>query len=346
MGKTLSNVYLSTICFELYSLMQTGFNLRDGLSVMSNEEFDSDIKSVLSILESSLATGITFKESLEIANCFPRYMIDMINAGETTGNLNSVLKLLAEHYDRQVSLKNTIRSSITLPCLLVGMIVIIVLVLLIYILPIFEDMFIRLGVEMTGSARILLKIGSWFSNASLIFTILFLLIGISIFILNKNRKLLSILLNLFSEKFGNLGVRSRIAKAQFMSILSLSLGSGLPIDRSLELGLSLLSVPISERIKYAICINSISNGASLSSSLYIANIITLKECKILSLGINSGQLDVALEEISIKKTKEVQDEINTIVGYIEPSLVIFGSCVVSLILFSVILPLMSIMISL
>jgi type IV pilus assembly protein PilC len=93
------------------------------------------------------------------------------------------------------------------------------------------------------------------------------------------------------------------------------------------------------------CVKALEKGKTLSEALCGAGILSLQDGKMLSVGSVSGKADVAMAEIARRSDLDVRDNIDRIVGKIEPTLVIISSVVVGVILLSVMLPLMGIMTS-
>jgi type IV pilus assembly protein PilC len=125
--------------------------------------------------------------------------------------------------------------------------------------------------------------------------------------------------------------------------MTLAMASGLDTDEAVEIAANVSggAKPVDDM--HTRCIEMLRSGSTLSEALTGSKILSLQEGKMLSIGVRSGKADEAMAEIARRSDENVRDNIDRIVGRIEPTLVILSSVVVGIILLSVMLPLMGIM---
>ncbi len=87
------------------------------------------------------------------------------------------MESLQNHYEREEAISRSIRNSITYPMIMTGMMTVVVIVLLVKVMPIFNQVFIQLGTEMTGFSRVLMNVGTTISRYSVVFVVILLLIA-------------------------------------------------------------------------------------------------------------------------------------------------------------------------
>lgn len=92
-------------------------------------------------------------QALEETKVFPEYLIRMTQIGEETGTLDEVMESLAEHYDREEAIRRSVRSAISYPLLMIGMMLVIIIILMTKVMPVFDQVFRQFGQEMTGFSR-------------------------------------------------------------------------------------------------------------------------------------------------------------------------------------------------
>jgi type IV pilus assembly protein PilC len=209
-------------------------------------------------------------------------------------------------------------------------------------LPIFNDVFARLGAQMSPLALQLMQFGVWFRGASVVIAAVFFAVFAVAFlawIVPAVRKGIAVV---FTANFGNKGVFGRVAASRFVSSMSLAMASGIDMEESVNLAASLNSSD-TFRNKCETCITLLREGSNLADALRAVGLLSARDARILSLGEKSGLSDSAMAEIARRSNTNVQDEIANLVGKIEPTLVIITSAVVGVILLSVMLPLMGIM---
>jgi type IV pilus assembly protein PilC len=84
-------------------------------------------------------------QSMENTGLFPNYMLHMVRIGEQTGNLDEVMQSLQEHYEREESIRVSIQNALIYPFIMAGMIIVVILILLVRVMPIFNQVFKQLG---------------------------------------------------------------------------------------------------------------------------------------------------------------------------------------------------------
>lgn len=344
-SKPLANSYLSTFCMELSMLIQAGISFDDGITMLLDDEPDRNGKIVMQSLLDILNDGSPLSVAIRDSGYFPRYMINMIEAGEKTGRLTQTLTALSQHYDRQERLATSIKNAVMHPLILFAMMVAVVLILIVQVLPIFNDVFNRFGNQMSPLALRLMQFGDWLRGASAIIAGIIaavIILGILVWTIPALRQRVT---DVFKNTFGNTGILGKIASARFVSAMSLAVASGFDIDETLRIAANISGGSKAVDKKHEQCLEMLSSGTSLADAMYNSQILSARDSRMLALGSRSGMMDSAISEIANKIDRKVQEDIDSIISKIEPTLVITASVIVGIILFSVMLPLMGIMTS-
>jgi len=344
-SKTLNNTYLSMLCSELAMLLDAGLTLSDSIQILQDDESSKDARELMNKLYDSLMMGNQFSLALKEAAVFPRYMVHMIEVGEKTGRLVQTLNALSEYYERQTRLAVTIKNSVLYPAVLLLLMIVVVLILIVQVLPIFNDIFSRLGTQMDPFAVRLMQFGGWLGNAAggiaIIVGAVFLFLFI-MWLIPGIRKAVS---QAFANKWGSRGIFGKIASSRFIFAMTLGMASGLDTEESIGIASSVSGGSRAVDEMHKKCMALLESGKTLSEALSGAGILSLQDSKMLSVGSVSGKADLAMSEIARRSDINVRDGIDRIVGRVEPTLVILSSVVVGIILLSVMLPLMGIMTS-
>ena len=161
----LANGEISRLCRSMALLLHAGVPLSDGIFLIAEEE-NTPIRSMLEQMGSLIDGGDSLGQSLEQIGCFPAYAEGMIRVGEQTGRLEEVLNALASYYETRERMNRQIRMSLTYPSVLLMLMLVIIGVLLIWVLPVFDEVYASLGGQLTGLGGGLLKLGE-FLKASL-----------------------------------------------------------------------------------------------------------------------------------------------------------------------------------
>jgi len=344
-SKLLNNTYLSMLCSELAMLLDAGLTLSDSIEVLQEDESSKDAKALMHKLYNSLMTGGHFSVALKEAEVFPKYMVHMIEVGEKTGRLVQTLNALSEYYERQTRLAVTIKNSVLYPAVLLILMIVVVLILIVQVLPIFNDIFSRLGTQMDAFAVRLMQFGGWLGNAAVGIAIVTGAIFILLLVLWLVPGIRKAITQALSNKWGNRGIFGKVASSRFVFAMTLAMASGLDTAESIGIASDVSGGSKAVDEKHKKCTELLEAGKTLSEALCEAGILSLQDGKMLSVGSVSGKADLAMAEIARRSDIDVRDSIDRIVGRVEPTLVILSSVIVGIILLSVMLPLMGIMTS-
>lgn len=153
--KPFTNMELSSFCGQTALILRSGISSMEGLTIMLEDASSDEETEILEILLSGMQETGSFFQALKSADVYPSYMLHMIQIGEETGTLDEVMEALQKHYEREESISKSIRNSITYPMIMTGMMAVVIIVLLVKVMPIFNQVFIQLGSEMTGFSKMM-----------------------------------------------------------------------------------------------------------------------------------------------------------------------------------------------
>lgn len=344
MGKKVFGAgYISVFCMEMYLIIRAGIPFSEGVALLRDDEKDSYSRTVLDHLYQQLELGEPVAAAMRAARGFPVYVIEMVEIGQRTGHLEDVFKALAGYYERLEQLQKSVRNAMMYPAVLLVMMLFVVLVLLIKVLPIFQEVFQQLGADLSPVALILMQIGQVLGSYGLV-VLTAVAVGViagAVVLRNPEKKeQFAGWLQRISEKWT---VSQLIASSRLADALVMTLASGMNIDDSLDMAIRLVpGAAMQEKItqcKREMLLESKSFAdASMASGLFAP-----LYCRMIAVGFRTGSIDPVMAEVARRSAEQVDDKIEALLNRIEPTLVIIMSVMVGLILLSVMLPLMSIM---
>lgn len=342
--KLLSNEEIASFCSQAAMLFQAGIPPVEGMAILQSDAQSPEGKAIFDEILAVCRQGESFHKALETTQVFPDYCLRMIALGEESGNLDVCMSSLADYYEKEDAIAASIRDAVTYPFIMIAMMAAVIVVLVSRVMPIFEQVYVELGSEMTGFAASLLRVGNHLNRYSFIFvSILCILLLLYIFATRTltGRRLTSRFLNWFplTRRF-----YESVACERFASGMALTLSSGMDTYSSLDMVADLVG---NEKMKQKIleCKNAINSGANFAEALAGADIFNHLYSQMVSVGFRSGNVDVVLRKIADRYEEHTNRRLQSIIAILEPTLVIILSVIVGLILLSVILPLMGIMTS-
>lgn len=341
-NKALLNEEISFFALELSLLLRTGISTGDALLLL-HDEAEGSLKELLSSMASAADSGIPLSRIMEETGRFPAYVTGLTAVGEASGRLEESLAALARYYDARDRLDRQIRSALLYPALILFLMTVVILVLLIRVLPVFQDVYASLGGELTGVAGGLLRLGKaldsalpWLGILLAAFLILWAAFRLSPSFRDR-------LLAVWRKRAGDKGISRIIHDARFAQSMAMCLSSGLPLEEALELSASLMTDSPRAAARYRSCTKHLEQGASLSEALTASDALPPTACRLLALGVKSGNGDTIMEEISHRLSRRSEDAITVLLGRVEPTLVLTAAVFVGAILLSVMMPLLHIM---
>lgn len=341
-AKPFSNMELSSFCGQMALILKSGISAMEGLSIMQEDASSPEEKNILDALLSNIQESGSLCLAMQEIELFPDYMIHMIEIGEETGTLDEVMEALQIHYERENSIHRTIRNAVTYPAIMTAMMIVVIIVLLVKVMPIFNQVFIQLGTEMTGFSRMLMNVGTAINRYSIFFIVLLLFIIGAILYGTRTASGRAMIRKIGYTLPFTRGIFEKTAACRFASGMALTLKSGLNPDRSMELVCSANEDPYFQK-KLDICKEKVDQGEDLSQALLDSGIFTGMYARMASIGSKTGSMDQVMEQIASFYQDEIDTKMNNMLSVLEPTLVILLSLIVGVILLSVMLPLMGIM---
>ena len=304
-----SNMELSSFCGQMALILKSGISSTEGLTIMLEDAAPGDERTVLEDLNSNMQeTGSLFL-ALEHAGMFPSYMLHMVEIGEETGTLDEVMESLQNHYEREEAISKSIRNSITYPMIMTGMMTVVVIVLLVKVMPIFNQVFIQLGTEMTGFSRVLMNVGTTIGRYSVVFVVILLLIAAFALYGTRTASGRNILRALGGKFRFTRTIRDELSTCRFASGMALALRSGLNPERSMELVASLNDDPLFQK-KLELCEKELSEGKDLTDAFLTAGIFGGVYARMASIGSKVGSMDQVMEQIAELYQEDIDTRMN------------------------------------
>ncbi len=335
--------YLPIFCRELYQLVRTGIPIAEGLSMLREDETDSDARSWLDALCTSTEEGMPLAAALRESGAFPAYMTDMVALAEETGRLEDVLLSLQRHYDRQLRMAADIRGAVAVPVTLFAVMVAVVILLVTQVLPVFDRVFAQLGVRMGAVATGMMNAGAVLAKAGTGIAVALVVIAAAALAVALARPLREKFTAWFRRSFGGRGILGQMAVSRFASSMSMAVASGLSMEESVALSAKLCGGAREIDEKTEQCRKDIEEGGSPADALAKSGLFSGRDCRLLKLAEQTGSLPDTLEDLAQRQEEESLRRIDRTVGAIEPAIVVITSALAGVILLSVMLPLMGLL---
>ena len=326
---------LAVMAKQMAGLMNAGLPLMRTLSILIEQTEGKQLQRALVAVHADVESGA----SLSIAmgrhpDVFPPLMVSLIRVGETGGFLGQTLTSIAETYGNESELQNKIRTATTYPMVVLVIAIIGVLVMVTFIVPIFEKMFTGIGSSLPAPTQILVTLSH---NMVWILPLLVVLALAGWVWWTRNRRTDRVRrfvdpLKLKMPVFGHLA--TKIAVARFTRNLSMMLQAGVPLVQALSIVGQAANNIVIEQAVHDIQ-ESIRQGRSFAAPLAKAGVFPSMVAQMVAVGEESGTLAEMLASIADVYENEVQTATDQLTATIEPVLIVgigilIGGMVISL----------------
>jgi len=321
-------------------LINAGMNLIEALGVLIEQTANKKLHAVLIDIRSSIESGLSLSEAMQKhKNIFSRLFISMINAGEMGGILDRTLNDLAVFLEKENEIQLKIRNKTAYPKFVLAFAFIVVLVLIIFIIPIFQDAYAGLGAQLPLLTRIVIGVGNAFKIPWFYLGLVIVFFG-GRYLLKKaintpKGKLYFDTLRIHIPKFGDL-IR-KIALSRFARTLGVLIGAGVPILKSLEI---VKGVPNNIIIDNAVneIKDSIRQGENIAIPLARYSIFPAMFVQMVNVGEKSGTLDTILDKIADFYDSEITNSIEILMTVLEPLMLLLVAGMVAVVVIAMYLP--------
>lgn len=333
-----TNEEIASLCLELSMLLHAGVGMGDALSLLAEEGEQPEL---LSSMARQVDGGASLSAALRESGSFPVYVCGLIEVGEQTGRTEEALSALARYYEDRVRLSRRVRSALLYPAVMLVLMLVVIGVLLVKVLPIFDDVYASLGGRLTGVAGGLLTLGHWLEGIMPVLWVLLAVVVVLAAAFALAEPFRDKLLSLWRTRWGDRGVSRKLNNARLAQALAMGMASGLPLEEAVSLSAGLMESGAKARCLD--CQTRLERGEGLSGALKESGLLPAGQCRLLELGQRSGAGDASMEKIAQDLTEDGEAALDALVSRVEPALVLVCSLLVGLILLSVMLPLMHIM---
>ncbi len=338
MRRQISNDDIASLCLELSLLLHAGVSTGDALSLLSEE---GDRRGMLKAMAERVDSGETLSAALRESGAFPTYVCGLVEVGERTGRTEEALSALSRYYEDRVRLSRRVRSALLYPAVMLALMLVVIGVLLVRVLPIFDDVYASLGGRLTGVAAGLLTLGRWLEGVMPVLYLVVAALALVVLLFSVVGPLRRGVVSLWQRTRGDRGVSRKLNNARLAQALAMGMASGLPVDEAVALSAGLMEGGAKKRCES--CRKRLEDGESLGDALKRSGLLPARQSRLLELGQRSGAGDASMEKIARDLSEEGEAALDALVGRVEPALVLVCSMLVGLILLSVMLPLMHIM---
>jgi len=325
---------------QFATMIDAGLPLVQCLEILSNQEPNKVFQAALKDIKNTVEQGATFSDALRRhPKIFNDLFVNLVQAGEVGGILDSILNRLAVYIEKNVKLARQVRGALAYPTAVIGIMIVVMVVLLTFVIPAFETMFAEFGAKdaLPQLTKIVIGVSKSFVTylPVLILGAIALVVGSVYFYRSPAGKRM---VHRTILKLPIVGpVLQKIAVARFTRTLGTLLSSGVPILDALDIVAKTAgNVIIEDGLMYAR--QKISEGKNMADPLSEVRVFPGMVVQMIAVGEQTGALDTMLNKIADFYEEEVDVAVAALTSLIEPLLMVVVGGMVGVVLISMYMP--------
>ena len=333
---------LSIFCKQLSVMLNSGIALNNAISVLENQTENKKMKAVLKELDGQLKEGNLLSAAMKRqGDVFPELLVRMIEAGEKTGRLDTVLEKMSIHYTKEIKINNQIRGAMIYPIILLTLAVVAVLVMLYTVVPSFSGVFESANMELPLITKIIVGASNFLQEYWYLVLAATLGTGYVIYRYSKteNGKYTFARMKMTMPVIEK--PMQQIITARFSSTLAILISAGIPLVDALDAAAKTTNnVIVVDRM--AVANEGIQKGRPITEMLTTTDLFPPMMLSMVKIGEEAGSLETMLEKTSSYYDEELEAAIKQMLSLLEPMMIIIMGVLIGTIVAAIMLPIFEI----
>jgi len=337
-GGGVSDRDLAIFTRQFSTMIDAGLPLVQCLEILASQTENKSLSAAVAQLRLDVEAGSTYADALKKhPKIFDDLYRSLVAAGEAGGILDTILNRLSKHIEKTMALKGKIKSAMVYPSVIVVVAVLVVSILLVWVIPIFAQMFTDFGGALPAMTQMVIGLSNFMKHNIIWFIIgvAGLVIGIKKWYGTANGRSIIDAVLLKAPVVGDLIRKSAVAK--FTRTLGTLISSGVPILDGLSIVSKTAGNVVIERAILT-ARQSISEGKTVSEPLAASKVFPPMVVQMIAVGETTGALDAMLGKIADFYDEEVDAGVDKLTALLEPALMVFLGVVIGFLVIAMYLP--------
>lgn len=330
--------HLMIFAQQLAAMLEAGLPLLSALDALSEQTDDIYFQAIIKEIKNDISQGTIFSEAIrKFPNAFPSFLVNMVEAGEASGSLALIMQEVAQYFKETSKTIKKVKGALAYPAIVMGLAFILVNVLMIFVIPVFGEMFNSFGAALPRPTQILLST-SQFLNHNILYILALLFLAyqfLARFFKHKKGKIIKDRLIRVLPIFGTLA--QKVALARFTRTYALMMHSGVPILRALEIASSVSNNTYVENACLSMMKN-VTQGGQVSEVILENKYFPPMVAHMAKAGEQTGNVEEMMLKIAQFYELEIDNTIATLSTLIEPIMIIVIGMIVATIVMAMFLP--------
>ncbi len=332
---------LAVFCKQFSAVIRAGVTIISALELMGDQIENKTLQRAVMDAKTYVEKGGTLADALRVnSEVFPPIMINMVAAGELSGNLEICLDRLTEHFEKDNALSAKIKGAMTYPIVVFIVMIIVVIVVMVMVIPNFSSMFAEMGTQLPLATRIMVAASNFIIHKwwLLIIIVAAIVVGCKAFKRSSVGEQLFANMAIKMPIFGNLTIKSVCSR--FARTMSTLMASGISMIDAVEQVAKMMDNKII-RDGLLDAKTQVAKGIPLSKPLKDMEMLPPMLSAMTKIGEETGDIEEMLSKVADYYDEEVEEATNKLTAAMEPLIMVVLACIVGMIVAAVYGPIMS-----
>lgn len=332
----------SVFCRQFVAILKAGVSVINALQMMSEQTENKALKSATIGLVDDLGKGETLSGAMrKQKSAFPSIFVNLVQAGEATGSLETSFERMALQYEKESKLKAIIKKATTYPIMVLFVAIGVIFAMMTFVIPNFMAMFEDLDAEMPAITMAVIHISDFFVGYwwAIIIAVIVFVVVMKIYSQTISGK---VLFSTFKLKFPGVGqLQTKTNCATFARTLSTLLKAGVPMIEALDITSNSMDQNILFQRAVKMARDQVSNGVALSKPLKMCGLFPPMVVHMVSIGEETGNLEDMLSNVAEYYEEEVAEATEQMMAVLEPLIIVVLALVVGVIILAIFQPMLT-----
>lgn len=332
---------MAVFCRQFVSILRAGVSVASVLSMLGQQTGNKKLRAAIREMQADVEKGESLASSMRRhPKIFPAILVNMVAAGESSGNLEESFRQMELYFDRSKRTKSKVTSAMIYPCVLIVVMIVVLIVMMTKIIPNFLKTFEEMDAELPKLTQGVMAVCEWFKSwwwVPLLVLAALIVGGILFHRTDKGKHFFGWLARK-TPVVGNLTVKT--ACATFCRTMEVLIGSGLTLTDSMDLAASNMgNIYYLEAIRDARAL--VAEGTPLRESLVRTGIFPPMVSNLVGVGEETGDLQSMMGKVADYYDEEVDEATKKLLNLMEPAIIIFMAVFVVIIVLAIYLPMIN-----
>lgn len=340
-GKKVKTRDLSVFCRQFVSMLRAGVSIVEALDMLSIQTENKTLSQAIREVRTEIGKGSTLSEAMEKQNkVFPPMLVNMVEAGETSGSIDKSLERMAIQFEKEAKLKGMMKRSMMYPMVLGVVALVILIVMLTYVIPNYMEMFEGYDFDMPALTLAIMHMGDFVKNHAILLVAIIVAFVMGIKSWKKTES--------GQEFFGTRAIKIPVFKnlniktysSVFARTLSTLMQAGIPmIDAVDSVANTMTNILYKRELLKAK--EEIAKGVPLSEPLRNGGLFPPMVVHMMAIGEETGEIEEMLDKLADYYDEEVEVTTQTVLALLEPMIIVFMAIIVVILIATIMGPMLS-----